>query len=112
MWWSVAGNKQPDSAAAQLYHFDMDRIRWIKFFINLTDVTAENGPHCFIAGSQQTCGIPRHLLAKGYTRLSDEPVRRESSRTHLLSSPRRRERFSWKIHAACTKESRLSRGIV
>ena len=77
MWWSVAGNKQPDSAAAQLYHFDMDRIRWIKFFINLTDVTAENGPHCFIAGSQQTCGIPRHLLAKGYTRLSDEQVRRE-----------------------------------
>jgi phytanoyl-CoA dioxygenase PhyH len=77
MWWSVAGNKQPDSAAAQLYHFDMDRIRWLKFFINLTDVTEENGPHCFIAGSQQTHGIPRRLLAEGYTRLSDEQVRKE-----------------------------------
>ena len=79
MWWSVAGNKQPDSAAAQLYHFDMDRLRWLKFFINLTDVTAENGPHCFIAGSQKSQGIPRQLLAKGYTRLSDEQVRKEFS---------------------------------
>lgn len=79
MWWSVAGNKQPDSAAAQLYHFDMDRIRWIKFFINLTDVTAENGPHCFIAGSQRTQGIPGRLLSEGYVRLSDEQVRKEFS---------------------------------
>jgi ectoine hydroxylase-related dioxygenase (phytanoyl-CoA dioxygenase family) len=77
MWWSVAGNRQPDTAAAQLYHIDMDRIRWLKFFINLTDVTEDNGPHCFIAGSQQTHGIPRQLLAEGYARLSDEQVRKE-----------------------------------
>lgn len=74
MWWHTAYSKQPDQDAAQFYHFDMDRIKWLKFFIYLTDVEADNGPHCFIAGSHRSGGIPRALLAKGYTRLSDEEV--------------------------------------
>jgi hypothetical protein len=74
MWWHTAYSKQPDSDAAQFYHFDMDRIKWLKFFIYLTDVASGNGPHCFIAGSHRSGGIPRHLLAKGYTRLTDEEV--------------------------------------
>lgn len=77
MWWSVAGGTKPDSAAAQLYHFDMDRIRWLKFFINLTEVTSDSGPHCFVAGSQRTGGIPRRLLQEGYVRLTDEEVRKD-----------------------------------
>jgi len=74
MWWHTAYSKQPDHDAAQFYHFDMDRIKWLKFFIYLTDVGPDNGPHCFISGSHRSGGIPRALLAKGYTRLSDEEV--------------------------------------
>ncbi len=76
MWWHTAFSDEPDEDAAQLFHFDMDRIRWLKLFIYLTDVTTENGPHCFIEGSHRTGGIPSSLLSRGYARLSDEQVSR------------------------------------
>lgn len=74
MWWNAAFSDQPDSEAAQYYHFDMDRIKWLKFFIYLTDVTPNSGPHRFIEGSHRTGGIPSKLLDKGYSRLTDEEV--------------------------------------
>jgi hypothetical protein len=74
MWWHTSVGEGPDSQAAQFYHFDMDRIKWLKFFVYLTDVGPENGPHCFIEGSHRTGGIPPELLSKGYSRLTDEEV--------------------------------------
>jgi Phytanoyl-CoA dioxygenase (PhyH) len=74
MWWHTSYSKQPDADAAQYYHFDMDRIKWLKIFIYLTDVTEKNGPHCFVEGSHRIDGIPQRLLANGYSRLSDEDV--------------------------------------
>lgn len=76
LWWHTAYSDRPSSAAAQFYHFDMDRIKWLKFFIYLTDVEAHNGPHSFIAGSHRTGGIPAELLRKGYARLTDEEAHR------------------------------------
>lgn len=74
MWWHTAYQKTPDSASAQLFHFDMDRLKWLKFFIYLTDVSIENGPHVFVEGSHKNKGIPNQFRAKGYARLSDESV--------------------------------------
>jgi hypothetical protein len=74
MWWHTGFSHQPDEEAAQFFHFDMDRIKWLKFFINLTEVVPESGPHCFVKGSHRTGGIPRELLSRGYVRLSDEDV--------------------------------------
>lgn len=74
MWWNTPCRDVPDVEAAQLYHFDMDRIRWIKFFIHITDVTIENGPHTFVSGSHRAGGIPRNLLRQGYARLTDEDI--------------------------------------
>jgi hypothetical protein len=74
MWWNTAFSDRPDSEAAQYFHFDLDRIKWVKFFIYLTDVTSESGPHFFIATSHRTGGIPAALLAKGYARLADDDV--------------------------------------
>lgn len=51
MWWSAPGDTALQSRAAQLYHFDMDRFKFIKFFIYLTDVDTNNGPHCYVRGS-------------------------------------------------------------
>lgn len=74
MWWHTAYSDKPDREAAQYYHFDMDRPKWLKFFIYLTDVTSESGPHTFITGSQKTGAIPTSMLKKGYARLGDEEV--------------------------------------
>lgn len=41
------------SAAAQTYHYDMDWIKFIKFFINLTDVEEFHGPFEFVLGSHR-----------------------------------------------------------
>jgi Phytanoyl-CoA dioxygenase (PhyH) len=69
LWWSTP-SKHAVSAAAQLYHFDMDRVKFLKFFVYLTDVNEENGPHCYVAGSHR--GVPRSLRKDG--RLTDEEV--------------------------------------
>lgn len=74
MWWHTAYQKVPDSSSAQFFHFDMDRIKWLKFFIYITDVTLDSGPHVFVEGSHKNRGIPNSLRSKGYARLSDESV--------------------------------------
>jgi hypothetical protein len=74
MWWITNINETPDSDAAQLYHFDMDKVKFLKFFLYLTDVGADSGPHCYIKGSQKSGGIPASLLDRGYARILDEEV--------------------------------------
>jgi hypothetical protein len=83
MWWNVA-SAQPDKGAAQYWHFDMDRIKWLKFFIYLTDVGPENGPHSFAEGSHRSGGIPGSLLQKGYSRLTDDEVSSNYSPDKLI----------------------------
>lgn len=75
MWWITNINEAPDSDAAQFYHFDMDKVKFLKFFLYLTDVGADGGPHCYVKGSQKTGGIPPALLERGYARLPDEDVK-------------------------------------
>jgi hypothetical protein len=74
MWWHTSYGGQPDAHAAQFFHFDMDRIKWLKIFIYLTDVGPANGPHSFVRGSHRTGAIPAELLLRGYKRLTDEEV--------------------------------------
>ena len=74
MWWHTNYHASPDSEAAQFYHFDLDRIKWFKVFIYLTDVGTQDGPHTFIEGSHRSGGIPQSMLRRGYVRLSDEEV--------------------------------------
>jgi hypothetical protein len=72
MWWSRPFHGKASTEAAQLYHFDMDRIKFIKFFFYLTDVTPESGPHCYIRGSSKR--KPAAILRDG--RIPDEEIRR------------------------------------
>jgi hypothetical protein len=83
MWWSAA-SEMPDKQAAQFWHFDMDRIKWLKFFVYLTDVGPENGPHSFVEGSHRRGGIPGNLLQKGYARLTDEEIAANYSTARLI----------------------------
>ena len=68
-------SEKPKSKEAQFYHFDMDRPKWLKFFIYLNDVdTKEHGPHCFIKYSHKTFSKPYKLLLRGYERIQDEEL--------------------------------------
>ncbi len=71
MWWSNADfHNVSKDGAAQLYHVDMDTIRWVNFFFYLTDVGTENGPHCYVARSHRIA--PKEVYRDG--RISDEEV--------------------------------------
>lgn len=69
MWRSYPANKLT-SQAAQEFHFDMDRPKFLKFFFYLTDVDDNNGPHCFIEGSHKL--LPLSLRRDG--RFSDNKI--------------------------------------
>lgn len=70
MWWSTAHSNQASSEVAQMYHFDMDRPKFLKLFFYLTDVTTDTGPHCYIRRSHRA--RPAELWRDG--RLSDDEV--------------------------------------
>lgn len=56
-WWSLCGHDQPEQA--EFFHRDVDDWRFFKFFIYLTDVDDNAGPHVFVKGSQGVhTGIP------------------------------------------------------
>lgn len=74
MWWSTNFKKEPDKYAAQMYHFDLDGTKWLKFFFYLTDVNSLNGPHIFIKKSHKNNGIPWSLRKRGYERISDQEI--------------------------------------
>ena len=48
-WWSFA---DPEVATeAQLFHMDLDDLKFCKLFIYLTDVDEDSGPHTYMGGS-------------------------------------------------------------
>lgn len=73
LWWLFPFDKR-DSNWAEDFHFDMDTIKWLKFFINFEDVQLTDGPHIFLEGTHRSKGIPWALLKKRYKRLTDEEV--------------------------------------
>lgn len=70
MWWSTPFSTEASSEAAQLYHFDMDRFKFIKFFFYLTNVDTHNGPHCYVKGSHKH--LPENLWKD--SRIQDKEV--------------------------------------
>lgn len=74
MWWSTAFLKEASGEAAQLYHFDLDRIKWLKIFFYITDVNENTGPHCYIEGSHEANTKPKEILERGYARIPDEDL--------------------------------------
>tara|TARA_Y100000768_G_scaffold275659_1_gene211257 strand:- start:5883 stop:6899 length:1017 start_codon:yes stop_codon:yes gene_type:complete len=63
--------KTADSSAAQFYHFDLDRPKWLKFLIYVNNVDLNNGPHCFIRKTHKKEFMPFKVRSKGYVRLND-----------------------------------------
>lgn len=74
LFWSAAVKDVPDLNAAQAFHWDMERIKWLRFFICLTDIDPDSGPHCFIKGSHRTGALPKEITAQGYVRHEDDYI--------------------------------------
>ncbi len=70
MWWSVPFAGRGKAEAAQMYHFDLDRLKFVKFFFYLTDVDSETGPHCYVRGSHKEL----HPTLKRDGRFNDDEV--------------------------------------
>ena len=76
LWWSATYGVEPGDHAAQLFHFDFDPSpKWLLYFVYLTDVGSENGPHVFVKGSHKA-GHPaaKDLLKRGYVRIPDDEI--------------------------------------
>jgi hypothetical protein len=76
LWWSATFGDKPGDNAAQEFHFDFDPPpAWLLFFIYLTDVGPENGPHVYARGSH-IAGHPSAgpLLSRGYVRIPDPDI--------------------------------------
>lgn len=51
-WWSYAAND--GAQAAENFHRDVDDLRFLKLFVYLTDVAADQGPHVYVRGSARS----------------------------------------------------------
>ncbi len=85
MWWSFPHGDRAWSEAAQLYHHDMDRLRWLKLFVYLTDVDETNGPHHFVKNTHRDC----HPVLARDGRIPDEEVHaHHGGQVHRVTAPR------------------------
>lgn len=81
MWWSTNFlNGQSSLPDAQLYHWDADQIKFLKFLIYLTDVDINNGPHCYVQGSHQN--KPQALWRDG--RFLDEEIEKYYNQDQIV----------------------------
>lgn len=67
-WWSVASDSP---VGAQNFHRDFDDLKFVKYFIYLTDVGDDNGPHVFVEGTHKSSKLC------SFGRFSDEIVEHE-----------------------------------
>ena len=70
-WWTTNRRAEDANLNAQMFHQDRDRLSFLKFFMYLTDVTTDTGPHIYLRGSHKN--IPWPLRPDG--RMNDEAVR-------------------------------------
>jgi hypothetical protein len=89
MWFSPSKYKEESKNiiddAAQAYHFDMARVKWLKFFVYLTDVDSNTGPHCYVRGSHNhSVKKYKKLLERGYVRISDNDIRNVFGNENML----------------------------
>lgn len=74
MWWTFPVNASAEdrSKHAHVFHYDLDDIKFVKFFFYLTDVDSESGPHVFVRGSNREVRYKNTFLKS--KRFTDEEV--------------------------------------
>lgn len=66
LWWSFAGDSSDwqRRQSAQMFHYDLDDYRFLKFFFYLTDVDDKSGPHICVRASHKYKKFSHALLRK------------------------------------------------
>lgn len=74
MWWTfpVKASDEDKAKHAHVFHFDLDDVKFVKFFFYLTDVDEGAGPHVYVKGSNKIIKYKNSLLKS--KRFSDEEV--------------------------------------
>lgn len=85
LWWTTTQGSADAAMNAWMFHQDRDRLSFLKFFVYLTDVGPDNGPHTVVRGTHKH--IPKSLRADG--RQTDEAVKQAGlwDRVISLSGP-------------------------
>ena len=73
IWASLAFGAGRSSEVTQWFHYDTVNPRFIKFFVYLTDVDSDNGPHCVVPATHRP-DIAGWKLRWGPARISDERI--------------------------------------
>jgi hypothetical protein len=71
LWWTTTQGAADAAMNAWMFHQDRDRLSFLKFFVYLTDVGPENGPHTVVRGTHKH--IPKSLRMDG--RQTDDAVK-------------------------------------
>jgi hypothetical protein len=71
LWWTTTQGAADAAMNAWLFHQDRDRLSFLKFFVYLTDVGPDNGPHTVVQGTHRS--LPQSLRKDG--RQTDDAVR-------------------------------------
>jgi Phytanoyl-CoA dioxygenase (PhyH) len=88
VWASLVFGDRPSKEATQRFHYDAAHPGFIKFFIYLTDVDSNNGPHCVVPASHRP-DIAGWKLRRGGRFVSDEQIERAyPGMTRELVGPR------------------------
>jgi hypothetical protein len=75
-----------DAEAAQLFHFDLERPKWLKFLIYINDINLNNGPHCYVKKTHLNNGIPFGIRSRGYVRLNDQELKKFNLESSVLTA--------------------------
>jgi len=81
MWWSLPWAGGASSEIAQLFHEDRDHPAFLKFFLYLTDVDDQHGPHVYVRGSHRD----RRPELRADRRFSDDEVARRYDHEDLVT---------------------------
>lgn len=69
-----AENHVQQRQAAQVFHYDLDDYRFIKFFFYLTDVDMSSGPHTYIRGTHKGKKLLHQLIGTRCADIDDEKI--------------------------------------
>ncbi len=84
-FWTFPSKFGPDKEAAQFWHFDLDRTKFLKLFVYLTNCELENGPHSYISGTHKPNSIPKNILKYGYSRIDTSLVDKNFEKERIIT---------------------------
>jgi hypothetical protein len=74
LWWTfpVEASHEDKMKHAHYFHYDLDDVKFIKFFFYLTDVGLDDGPHVYVEKSNRLIRYKNSILRS--RRFSDDEV--------------------------------------